>query len=50
MSGEEINAKILEALKNKPFGISQIGFSDATGINYGSCCKLAEREHSQGHD
>jgi hypothetical protein len=30
MSGEEIDAKILEALKNAPFGISQIGLSEAT--------------------
>lgn len=36
MSGEEINAKILEAIKNSPQGISQIGISEATGVNYGA--------------
>ena len=36
MSGAEIDAKILEALKNSPFGISQIGLSEATEVNYGS--------------
>ena len=36
MSGTEIDAKILEAIKNSPQGISQIGISEATGVNYGS--------------
>lgn len=36
LSGEEINAKILEALKNLPQGISQIRISEATGVSYAS--------------
>jgi hypothetical protein len=36
MSGEEIDAKILEALKNAPQGLSQIEMSEVTGVNYGS--------------
>lgn len=36
MSGEEIDTKILEALKNAPQGLSQIAMSEATGVSYGS--------------
>jgi hypothetical protein len=36
MSGAEIDAKILEALKNAPQGISQIQISKSTGISYPS--------------
>ncbi len=34
MSGLDIEAKILEALKNAPFGFSQIGLNHTTGV----CC------------
>ena len=34
--GQEFTAKILEALKNAPQGISQIGISEATRGSYGS--------------
>jgi hypothetical protein len=36
MSGEAIDAKILETLGNAPLGISQIGISEVTGGSYGS--------------
>ncbi len=36
MSGADIDAKILEALKNAPQGISQIEISKITGVNYAS--------------
>ncbi len=36
MSGADIEAKILEALKNAPQGLSQIGLSQATGVSYPS--------------
>jgi len=36
MSGQEIDAKILEALKNAPQGISQIDISNSTGVTYAS--------------
>jgi len=36
MSGHEIDAKILEALKNAPQGISQIDISKSTGVSYAS--------------
>ncbi len=36
MSGEKIDAKIQEALKNAPFGISQIEISKSTGFRYAS--------------
>jgi hypothetical protein len=36
MSGQEIDAKILEALKNAPQGISQIEISKSTGVTYAS--------------
>ncbi len=36
MSGQKFTAKILEALKNSPQGISQIGISEAVEGSYGS--------------
>lgn len=36
MSGADIDAKILEALKNAPQGISQIQISNSTGVSYAS--------------
>ena len=36
MSGQEFTAKMLEALKNAPQGISQIGPNEANGVNYGA--------------
>jgi hypothetical protein len=36
MSGEVIDAKILEAIKNTPEGLSQIGSSEAIGVSYAS--------------
>lgn len=36
MSGAEIDAKIIEALKNAPQGISQIEINKITGVNYAS--------------
>ena len=36
LSREEIDAKILEVLKNAPQGISQIGPNEANGVNYGA--------------
>ena len=36
MSGADIDAKILEGLKNAPQGLSQIGISEATGVSYAS--------------
>ena len=36
MSGQEFTAKMLEALKNAPQGISQIGVSEAAGVSYAS--------------
>ena len=36
MSGQEFTAKMLEALKNAPQGISQIQISKSTGISYAS--------------
>ena len=36
MSGADIDAKILEALKNAPHGISQIQISKSTGVSYPS--------------
>lgn len=36
MSGADIDAKILEALKNAPQGISQIQISKSTSISYTS--------------
>jgi hypothetical protein len=36
MSGEAIEAKILEVLKNAPEGLSQIAISEASGISYAS--------------
>jgi len=36
MSGADIEAKILEALKNAPQGLSQIGISEVTGVSYAS--------------
>jgi hypothetical protein len=39
MSGEAIEAKILDALKNAPEGLSQIAISEATGVSYASVVK-----------
>jgi hypothetical protein len=39
MSGADIDAKILDALKNAPQGISQIEISKITGVNYASVLK-----------
>ncbi len=39
MGGEEIDAKILEALKNAPEGLSQIAISQASGVSYASVVK-----------
>ena len=39
MSGAAIEAKIVEALKNAPQGLSQIGISEATGVSYASVVK-----------
>ena len=39
MSGADMDAKILEALKNAPQGISQIEISKITGVNYASVLK-----------
>ena len=39
MSGAAIEAKIVEALKNAPQGLSQIGISEAAGITYASVVK-----------
>ena len=39
MSGEEIDAKILEALENAPEGLSQIAISEASGVSYASVVK-----------
>lgn len=39
MSGADIEAKILDALKNAPQGLSQIGISEATGVSYASVVK-----------
>jgi len=36
MSGAEIDAKILESLKNTREGLSQIGSSEAIGVSYAS--------------
>jgi hypothetical protein len=36
MSGADIDAKILDALKNAPQGISQIQISKSTGVSYAS--------------
>ena len=36
MSGADIDAKILEALKNAPQGTSQIQISKSTGVSYPS--------------
>jgi hypothetical protein len=36
MSGEAIEARILEVLKNAPEGLSQIGISQASGVSYAS--------------
>ena len=36
MSGEAIETKILEALKNAPEGLSQIAISEASGVSYAS--------------
>jgi hypothetical protein len=36
MSGEAIEARILEALKNAPEGLSQIAISEASGVSYAS--------------
>ena len=36
MSGADIDAKILDALKNAPQGISQIQISKSTGVSYPS--------------
>ena len=39
MSGADIDAKILEVLKNAPQGLSQIAISEATGVSYASVVK-----------
>ena len=39
MSGEAIEARILEALKNAPEGLSQIAISQASGVSYASVVK-----------
>jgi hypothetical protein len=39
MSGEAIEAKILDVLKNAPEGLSQIAISEATGVSYASVVK-----------
>lgn len=39
MSGADIDAKILEVLKNAPQGLSQIAISEATGVSYPSVVK-----------
>ena len=39
MSGADIEAKILDALKNAPQGLSQIGISEAAGVSYASVVK-----------
>ena len=36
MSGADIDAKILEVLKNAPQGLSQIAISEVTGVSYAS--------------
>ena len=36
MRGADIEAKILDALRNAPQGLSQIGISEATGVSYAS--------------
>lgn len=36
MNGADIDAKILEALKNAPQGFSKIEISKITGVNYAS--------------
>jgi hypothetical protein len=40
MSGAEIEAKILEALKNAPNGITQIQINRITGVDYASFVSL----------
>ena len=39
MSGSDIDAKIQEALKTAPQGLSQIGISEAAGVSYGAVVK-----------
>ncbi len=39
MSGAEIEAKILDALRNAPQGLSQIAISETTGVSYASVVK-----------
>ena len=39
MSGADIDAKILEVLRNAPHGLSQIAISEATGVSYASVVK-----------
>jgi hypothetical protein len=39
MSGEVIESKILEPLKNAPEGLSQIAISEASGVSYASVVK-----------
>jgi hypothetical protein len=39
MSGADIDAKIVDVLKNAPQGLSQIGISEATGVSYASVVK-----------
>lgn len=36
MRGADLEAKILDALRNAPQGLSQIGISEATGVSYAS--------------
>ncbi|MBM3894798.1 hypothetical protein FJ366_04355 [Candidatus Dependentiae bacterium] len=47
MSGHEIDAKILEALKNAPRGLNQIGISEAAGVSYASVVKWLKENGSK---
>lgn len=39
LSDSELDAKILEVLRNAPQGLSQVGISEAVGVSYGAVVK-----------
>jgi hypothetical protein len=47
MSGAEIEAKILDALRNAPQGLSQIGISETTGVSYASVVKWLKENNAK---
>jgi hypothetical protein len=47
MSGAEIEAKILDALRKAPQGLSQIGISETTGVSYASVVNWLKENTSQ---